>query len=296
MNKLTLRSYVKTENTVKNKILNFINPLLFNFRKFLPNRIKKSVEHRKTHQIFYRKNIVYYKEIGLGFIDPPISQDALDQYYKQFFWQSYGLEDNYYSKRFNGFYNRTHDHYNHLSEFLDFRDVVKMLDFGAGYGNISNFIKQRHPDIQIHGVEPGDTFNYLANQSVFTKLEKSISDIDTGYDLIYTAHSLEHVADFEVTFKKLVNGVVQGGIIFIETPCDDYEILTKNNLTHWPHTYFFSKKFFESHITENYNLKLILCERFGDSKDSNNRVDYDINGKAIKNDKGYWLRTILKKL
>ena len=92
-------------------------------------------------------------------------------------------------------------------------------------------------------------FKVNSEDEIFKQVSKQ-----TKPKLIYLSHLIEHIVDIYDFFKKLIDSMVTGDLLFIETPCLDYSLdfekqaldlypKDKNFINHLQleHTYFFQK-------------------------------------------------------
>ena len=250
-------------------IVNFLNAI---FSRFLGFQIQRSLVKNKnaiSRNIFNNKVL---KESNKGYIsvDPMPTEDELNTYYKNFYWQSP-------SARHYGVEIRDIIHYDMLRKLIpDFFHGEKVIaNFGAGHGGASYlFWYDGFHVINIDLSEMPKSFNSRWTHNLSTNELN-----DSSVDLIYGSHSLEHVQDIS-TFKSEVRRILKpGGKLFFEVPnAEHYLNGAMNNNIDIPHTYYFKKSFFNSWFDE-----VLLNETFDESiYKSSNFVEKWVNTK-IKN-------------
>jgi hypothetical protein len=147
--------------------------------------------------------------------------------------------------------------YSSLKEVL--KDDTLICEIGCSDGaNLVPFHNNRYDIIGFDfnskrvkfGNENGlNLFKVNSENEIFEKVLNQ-----TKPKLIYLSHLIEHIVDIYEFFKKLVDSMVSGDLLFIETPCIDYTLdfdkpaldlypKDKNFINHLQleHTYFFQK-------------------------------------------------------
>ncbi len=105
-------------------------------------------------------------------------------------------------------------------------------------------------------------------------------------DLVYSAHSIEHVSDLLESIGKLLTKVRVGGFVFIETPnIGDQEIF--ESLCHTPHTFMLSVNSFQ-YLKGRFPIEITGIEGCGPA--------WQQGSKQIKSSKKADLRVLLQKM
>ena len=144
-----------------------------------------------------------------------------------------------------------------LNQFLT--HVESVIDFGAG-DCAAAFVYSKRAEIRtVHVVDPSARSGSLA-----TKYGVGYSE-DVGQapmvDLIYSAHSIEHVPDLLDSIRLLLTKLPVGGHIFFETPnIGDHEIFEA--LCHTPHTFMLSASTFQL-LEKHFPVKILRIECCG---------------------------------
>lgn len=154
------------------------------------------------------------------------------------------------------------------------------MNFGAGHGGISYLFSAK--GYKVVNVEPSN----IAPSLDWVKYNK-LSDVkESRFDLIYSSHSLEHVIDVDIIINTFLNKLKKGGIVYIEVPnchleCDP---AYKEGKIEPPHTYYFTRDFFNS-----LPFELVL------NKSYHEQGGDDLTAKEATNDSGTIIRYIGKK-
>ncbi|BFM39391.1 methyltransferase domain-containing protein [Synechocystis sp. LKSZ1] len=82
----------------------------------------------------------------------------------------------------------------------------------------------------------------------YWKLTPTPTDAEGQYDLIYGSHSLEHVTNVTEFFNHVERLLSPSGVIYFEVPnCHaDNPQSYPNGKIHIPHTYYFTRNFFDT--------------------------------------------------
>jgi len=230
-----IRKFIKSTISKRKKLL--IHLLIFLFKiRLLPKEFHKRalVElNIKKHKKYFNNLKLTYNNQGFYFVDPMPDENYLKTYYEETYWDN--RQDINYPVR-----NRDTQHYEQLCKYYpDFNSSKKrILNFGSGHGGISFLLALKNHDICNYDFKfPKKNFEKKWNNI------DDISDIDGKFDLIYSSHSLEHVQNIFDIIKKFWSISDDKTIFFFEVPNCSNE---KYQKIHPPHTYYFTKKFFES--------------------------------------------------
>lgn len=206
----------------------------------LPKRLRLLSEHIKNSEIF-RQSKLSWSNSGYWFLDPMPNENQLQEYYSNTYWEAFHGGKHHIMAD-----TRALDHFSLLDNFgFDGTDKKKrILNFGSGEGGISYLFSVL--GLEVVNVEPSEMIDFK-----WSKVNH-ISEAKGKFDLIYSSHSLEHVADLEETMDYFSSFLEIGGFLFIEVP-NCRQSNTKNLLNGGengeiviPHTYYFTKDFFEN--------------------------------------------------
>ena len=238
------------------------NLIIFLYRvKLLPkdfHRRAKLELNLNKYKKYFNKLKLSYNNLGFYFVDPMPDREYLKRYYEETYWESRFDID--YPVR-----NRDMSHYELLCKsYQDFNFSKKrILNFGSGHGGISFLLALKNHEI--------NNFDFQSKQIKFEKNLKSFNNMDQingAFDLIYSSHSLEHVDNIFNTIKKFQSISHENTIFFFEVPnCSG----KKFQKIHCPHTYYFTKLFFQ-----NCFKKIDFCKFYSGEREVNNENESNI--------------------
>jgi 2-polyprenyl-3-methyl-5-hydroxy-6-metoxy-1,4-benzoquinol methylase len=217
----------------------------------------------KINKKFFSRKAIYCKKCHTGYVFPKFAEEELDEYYREFYWANRGHHES-------GQDTVAHTPASHNISLSRERiawigangvPISSVIDFGAGdcaaaYTFSADFgIKDitvvdkstRSRDIaKIMGLSYYDSLNAAPL-----------------VDLVFSAHSIEHVHDLKDAFQLIVSKVNDGGHIFFETPnIADPEIF--GAMPHTPHTYMLSVDSMMQ-LASAFSCELIAAETVGPS-------------------------------
>lgn len=132
-----------------------------------------------------------------------------------------------------------------------------LLEIGSSWGYFLYQAKQQGFDVT--GVEISEPRRLFGINNLGVDIVGSVQDLnDRAFDIIYTAHTLEHFTDLSTIFKELSGLLHVGGKLIIEVPNFDYTEFGKRALYTIGaiHPLGFSSEFFRENLPK-YNFKLI---------------------------------------
>ena len=226
-------------------------------------RIKAILASKSYFKKFNKLNLIY-DDRGYFKVDPMPSNEELNQFYEKVNFAK-GIEKDHPVKL------RDIQHYNLLIDtFPNINDTKKnIVNFGAGPGGISILLAAAGHN--IINIEPSKIAQYFKNNWITVA---STDEIHHSIDLFYASHSLEHVTDIDETIKSFKKLSTKNTIYFFEVPNHNPGVEHKIDP---PHTYYFSRNFFENNFNEIIHSKT-----------------YMKNGKLMEEDSGDCLRFIAK--
>jgi SAM-dependent methyltransferase len=117
--------------------------------------------------------------------------------------------------------------------------VSDVLEIGPGTGIFAKKWRSAYPGNNYYAVET-DTSCYrsLEETGVIISKPEEIKGLDKEFDLVIMSHVLEHVTNPDEFIRDSTRCLKNGGIIFIEVPCNDWKHKPEDE----PHLLFFHKK------------------------------------------------------
>lgn len=216
------------------KIREFIIVLLFKIRllpKEYHGRAKTIINRIKYNKKFYKLKLKYNK-MGYFQLEPMPSENFLNNYYEDTYWQSRWIDKTFPIK------SRDLEHYKLLKKiYPNFDENSKnIVNLGSGPGGISilfHFAKHK-----VYNCDPSGTVDHFSERWFSIK---DLNETKNKFDLIYSCMSLEHVPNINNVMKKFIDISHEKTIFFFEVPnCSN----KKMQIIHPPHTYYFTKDFF----------------------------------------------------
>lgn len=163
---------------------------------------------------------------------------------------------------------RTVSHYRFLKPYLS--PGMRILEIGAGKGENSFFYLNR--GYQVHTVEPDPELcaimnRYAGRQVATAGLFENVI-LSGRFDLVYSAHSFEHLLAPEKFLQHVKGNLVPGGLVFIETPNAYYyehrsEPITEL-ISHTHDMHFFSGAALR-HLFERDGFEVLALEEWRES-------------------------------
>ena len=189
-----------------------------------------------TNRVFSNLSLAGCTSCNLVYAAPMPTNNELDAYYKNY-W--HGDVASSISSTRHYYLAQAITRIRYLKKNIDFSDVRKILDVGAGPGLFMQALKYEKLSAAYYAIEP-DTVerNKLSKNKEVSATYASINDvpIEDKYDLIILSHVLEHVASPNAFIANLMKRLTLGGLMFVEVPNNDH--LYKQHFE--PHVLFFS--------------------------------------------------------
>jgi 2-polyprenyl-3-methyl-5-hydroxy-6-metoxy-1,4-benzoquinol methylase len=132
----------------------------------------------------------------------------------------------------------------------------KMLEIGSSWGYFL-YQAQQH-GFDATGVEVSEPRRLFGIQNLGVDIVENISKLNGRvFDVVYTAHTLEHFTDLSTIFKDISSLLCIKGLLLIEVPNFDYEEFGKQSLSIMGavHPLGFSSKFFQTNLPK-YGFKI----------------------------------------
>lgn len=236
---------------------------LSNFLSGMSPKFARLYHSVRINKKFFSRKAVYCRICHTGYVSPQFAEEELDEYYREFYWANRGRHENGQDTvaltppSHNISLSRERMAWIRANGVL----ISSVIDFGAGdcaaaYTFSTDFgIKDiivvdkstRSRDIaRIMGLNYYDSLNAA-----------------TPVDLVFSAHSIEHVHDLKDAFRLIVSKVNDGGHIFFETP-NIAELEIFEAMPHTPHTYMLSIDSIMQ-LASAFSCELIATETVGPS-------------------------------
>ena len=207
------------------KIFDKIRKYFFYFRS---GGLKETYRFYKLNK--YEKNIFGKKKLtwnNLGYwqVDPMPSKEELEKFYSEIYW----LNNKYYKN--NLVIPRDLDHFKFydINTIDKFDKKINFMNFGAGHGGISYLMASNKHN--VFNVEPSEIQSFAYENIInFKNIDAVINEkkFFENFDVIYSSHTLEHLADPLDFFRKISNLIKNDGLVLIEVPNCRKSKITKN--------------------------------------------------------------------
>ena len=207
------------------KIFDKIRNYFFYFRN---GGLKETYRFYKLNK--YEKNIFGKKKLtwnNLGYwqVDPMPSKEELEKFYSEIYW----LNNKYYKN--NLVIPRDLDHFKFydINTIDKFDKKINFMNFGAGHGGISYLMASNKHN--VFNVEPSEIQSFAYENIInFKNIDVIINEkkFFENFDIIFSSHTLEHLADPLDFFRKISNLIKNDGLVLIEVPNCRKSKITKN--------------------------------------------------------------------
>jgi SAM-dependent methyltransferase len=139
-------------------------------------------------------------------------------------------------------------------------DQLKILDFGAGRGDMALALAKIPKSIEYYFVEPDQAAaDVIRSRETDTcKVREYSNSEKVQFDIIFLNQVMEHVNDPIDLVRDLGHQLSEHGILYVETPFLDHKF--KDDV--FPHVYFFNRESYQ-HIASASQLHLKVAKTFG---------------------------------
>ncbi len=211
----------------------------------LPAQYKAKLKHKDLEvDTFVENRRLNLDPRGFWYLDPMPSEQELSDFYAHAYWDNRGDKATLLHKR-------DVEHLSVLNSLLpSLADSQRtIMNFGAGHGGISHLYHAMGHN--IINIEPSDIEEFYSErwQTVATIDQAPVCDVD----LFYSSHSLEHVQDIDAFLAKLQDRIdPKVGFFFevlncrVHNPEWEFRAGGCDGQIRPPHTYYFTKDFFEA--------------------------------------------------
>ncbi|MCR9203303.1 MAG: methyltransferase domain-containing protein [Halobacteriovoraceae bacterium] len=199
------------------------------------------------------KEIYVCQKCSFGKVDSPISQNELDEFYQNgHYWHDIkNTPEVLKHSEFQAKY-RLLKAFSHYTQNFS----PKVLDVGAGQGYIGK---------KLIKIAPQSVYFFLeSDPSVHAKITehnpraRPLSKSESGFDIIFLNHVVEHVIDPKSFLENFKNLLAPGGLIYIEVPNLDFNY--KDDV--FPHTLFFHQRSLKL-LGEKLGMTILEVDTFG---------------------------------
>lgn len=212
-----------------------------------------------THKTFRGQCLFLCADCGLVFSWPQPMPEQLAEYNRDFFNESIGgLPVQESAKLF--FEGIALVRLSQIESFFSQGLPQSVLEIGPGSGVFCRHYLSKRSDARYTVVET-DTLcqTILSQMGVYVKNDITELNENDSFDLLIMSHVLEHVIDPISFLSDAIAFLNNGGIVFIEVPCSDYQYKGMNE----PHLLFFDKNSMH-HLLTKVGLEDIKVGYYGE--------------------------------
>jgi SAM-dependent methyltransferase len=196
--------------------------------------------YRGSHPTFRGMQRISCRHCGMVFASPMPSANALEQYNSNYFSTAHGDRPRTSSgvAFFSGIA-RLRLEYIECYLRKNSISVSRVLELGPGLGFFAHAWLEKHPATEYLACETDTSCHTPLQQLGVRLLDGFPLALDSRkFDMVVMSHVLEHVPQ-PTNFLAAASGVLrEGGALFIEVPCRDYEHKSSDE----PHLLFFDKQ------------------------------------------------------
>jgi SAM-dependent methyltransferase len=177
---------------------------------------------------------------------------------------------------------RTAAHMTHLARHVDLTHLGAVLDVGANRGTFVRALSEAAPSARITAVEPDERFvsSYegLSNVDLVPLRTEKTQLASAAYDLVYSSHTLEHLAHPFAALSDHARVLKPGGLLFLEVP--NMALIGDSDIVE---EWFIDKHLY--HFTRGTLLAMLARARFEviDAPDPADRVNLTIVARRALN-------------
>jgi|TARA_B100001093_G_C26796411_1_gene1001307 2-polyprenyl-3-methyl-5-hydroxy-6-metoxy-1,4-benzoquinol methylase len=208
------------------------------------------LEIKEDYEFFKDSKIYRCSDCDFAFVSPMPSEKKLNEFYEKVYRAEgrppYFVSENYEDQKKHYLDDKNLSYLLYITTLIDIRKIKNLYDFGCGVGDLGFALKKKFPHLELYCTEHDNHCEKILLDRGYTNFQ-NIENIDQTFDLITTTHSLEHLLDINLIFKKFKELLKPSGLIFFEVP-NFSEEYWKGRPYDGPHLLFFTKKSFDKLI------------------------------------------------
>lgn len=217
-------------------------------------------------------NIVQCNECELVYVNPRLTQEAIDQLYDENYFLGEGFDKSVqYQKEFEELSNKID-----LSDWdtSTIKELLKtnthppkLLDIGCGMGLF--LWKAKQTGFNVEGIELSPFAADFVRSKGISVRDKSIYEEklpENHYDAISMKEVIEHLPDPKVALQNVYDSLKSGGVLFMTTgnyDCPERKLRSKDWFYFMPegHIYIFSNKTMKNYLKQIGFSKIIVTNQ-----------------------------------
>jgi SAM-dependent methyltransferase len=158
---------------------------------------------------------------GLILTSPRISASSANEYYEKYYPNLLSSKTN--AENLQYIYSETQGEkvYSYICEAMTGRKSLKILDYAAGLGDVSSYLRKRFRNdgvqVEIVAIETNSMMKQeLLNKDICVIDERHLDKHISSFDLIILSHIIEHIHDFQNLLSRLKKTLNNAGRMYIE--------------------------------------------------------------------------------